>query len=125
MLLLSNVFPSSIFRATIMKLLGPAFLAAFLGVSLADEQMKIMYYSDSACSSPINEVDVTWADAVDTGPNCYNYNYGSSVMITNCYKKNCSCAFYTQTNCQGDGGNIFGVSVCIPSVYSSFECYYN
>ena len=54
-----------------MKLLGLAYLAAFLGVSSANEQMKIMYYADPTCSSSVGEIDVTWADASETGANCY------------------------------------------------------
>ena len=120
MLLLSNVCHS-----TIMKLLGFAYLAILVGVSSANEQMQINYYSDSGCSENVGQVDVTWAG----GSNCYNYNYGNSVNIASCYEDNCWCYFYNQQNCAGNGAIVVANSDsnCLAgsSAYNSFACYYN
>ena len=88
-----------------MKLLGLAYISScFLEVSSANEQMQINYYTDSGCSDYLGDVDVTWATYVDDsgahGSNCYNYNYGNSVSIANCYETGCYCIFYVQSNCQ-------------------------
>jgi hypothetical protein len=113
-----------------MKLLGLASLAVFLGVSSATEQMQINYYYDSGCSDYIGQIDVTWASYSGDGSNCYNYNYGTSVNIANCYENYCFCSLYQQENCNGNVGSIIiggsGNTNCIPdsSAYYSFACYY-
>jgi hypothetical protein len=116
-----------------MKLLNLAYLAAFLGVSSAQEQMQINYYSDYGCSDYIGQVDVTWASVSGDGYNCYDYNYGNSVNIANCYESSggvdtCFCIFYSQENCQGDeswASSGEGVN-CLTDASSlnSFACYY-
>jgi hypothetical protein len=131
MLLLSNFFPQ-FFKATIMKFLPLAYLAALLGVSSAQEQMQINYYSDYGCSDYIGQVDVTWATTVTDGTpgyNCYDFNYGNSVNIANCYEDACACLFFTEENCQGDqtyafSGNGVNCLANSASLYS-FQCWYN
>ena len=110
-----------------MKLLGFAYLAILLGVSSATEQMQINYYSDSGCSNYVGQVDVTWA-STPGGRNCYNYNYGNSVNIANCYEGYCLCTFYPEENCGGYGDSIVaGMDTnCLSdsSAYYSFSCSY-
>ncbi|KAN0087120.1 SSCRP protein [Elaphomyces granulatus] len=110
-----------------MKFLGFACLAVLLGVSSAQEQMQLNYYSDSGCSQYEGQVDVTWASQLNSGSNCYNYNYGNSVNIANCYEDYCQCRFYNQEDCGGNGAIIvYGGSNCLSgsSSYYSFACYY-
>ena len=113
-----------------MKLLGFGYLAVLLGVSSAQsEQMQINYYSDSGCSDYIGQVDVTWASYSGDGSNCYNYNYGNSVNIANCYESYCVCVFFTEANCGGNtrdpaiGGSEANCLDDSSSLYS-FACYY-
>ena len=113
-----------------MKLLSIACLAVLLGVSSANEQMQINYYTDSGCSDYLGDVDVTWATYVDDsgahGSNCYNYNYGNSVSIANCYEDFCQCIFYPQANCQGDEYSLdSGSCLTDASAFYSFACYYS
>jgi hypothetical protein len=113
-----------------MKLLGLAYLAVLLGVSSATEQMQINYYSDSGCSDYIGQIDVTWATYYFSGTkNCYNYNYGNSVNIANCYESTeCYCYFYQQENCVGNGAIVASGTnnncLADSSAYYSFACYY-
>ncbi|KAN0072243.1 hypothetical protein V8E54_009972 [Elaphomyces granulatus] len=114
-----------------MKLLGFAYLAALLGVSSAS-QIQITYYSSSDCSQDTvaSHVDVTWASAQGSGDNCYDYNYGKSLEITDCSALPlCQCTFYFEPGCQGGGGHPIGLFnyYCLPesSIYNSFACYYN
>jgi hypothetical protein len=117
-------------KAAIMKFLGLAYLAVLLGVSSATEQMQINYYSNSGCSDYIGQVDVTWATVYGGSPNCFNYNYGNSVNIANCYEDHCICYFYPQENCGGNGAFIVTSPTnqvnCLAgsSSYNSFACYY-
>ena len=109
-----------------MKLLGFAYLAVLLGVSSATEQMQINYYSDSGCSDYIGQVDVTWASyEYGSGSNCYNYNYGNSVNIANCYETSCVCIFYEETDCN-QGNSVVSNGNCVTDAYEyySFECGY-
>jgi hypothetical protein len=110
-----------------MKFLGFACLAVLLGVSSAQVQMKINYYSDYGCSQYEGQVDVTWA-AHYGGSKCYNYNHGNSVNIANCYETACDCYFYNQENCQGNGAVVVANSDmnCLASAsdYYSFSCSY-
>jgi hypothetical protein len=113
-----------------MKLLGLAYLAVLLGVSSAAEQMQINYYSNSGCSDYSAQIDVTWADPYNSGTNCYNYNYGNSVNIANCYAPHdCLCIFYQQENCGGNGAIITAGTnnncLADSSSYYSFACYWN
>ena len=116
-----------------MKLLDFTYLAVLLGVSSATEQMQINYYSDSGCSDYIGQVDVTWASYDSgSGSNCYNYHYGNSVNIANCYENNCACALYQQENCKGNVAAIISAGSGSPancradsSAYYSFACDYN
>ena len=102
-------------KATIMKLLGLAYLAVLLGVNSATAQsptgfghnnvgdIQINYYSDSNCSDYSLQVNVTWAPLLDPAADrplnwtqlqqgCYNYAYGSSsVNIANCAASHCEC----------------------------------
>ena len=121
-------------KRAIMKCLGFACVAVLLGVSLAiaTEQMQINYYSDNNCTKYEGDVVVTWAiDRHSRYPQytCYNYNYGTSVNIANCYKDYCWCYFFPTTNCAKRGfasiadssGNCLHDS---SDVFYSFQCYY-
>ena len=119
-----------------MKLLGFTYLAILLGVSSATGplEMQINYYSDSGCSDYIGQVDVTWAsdaDAYYPTSNCYNYHYGNSVNIAECYVDRCACALYRQEKCQGNviakifaGGGYPASCGANSSTYHSFFCEY-
>ena len=126
---------SQLFKATIMKLLGLAYLAVLLGVNSATAQsptgfghnnvgdIQINYYSDSNCSDYSLQVNVTWAPSFYRGPNqshplnwtqlqtgCYTYAYGNSVNIANCEANNCECWFYKNKNCGG------GIRICMTAM---------
>lgn len=109
--------------------LSTASFLAVLAASavIAEKQMQINYYSDH-CRSYVGHVDVTWATALYGGKdNCYNYQYGNSVNIANCYKPGgCLCNFYYQPNCQGGATQQAQGNNCIGGAQQlkSFACYY-
>ncbi|KAI1380496.1 hypothetical protein F4677DRAFT_463213, partial [Hypoxylon crocopeplum] len=85
-------------------------LVAFLSLfSIAStQQLKINYYSDHYCNNYKAELKVSWSDTMaSTGSNCYNYNYGSSMLISDCYAGSwCVCLLYYKENCSGDYATI-------------------
>lgn len=103
-------------------------VTAFTAVA-AEKQMQINYYSDSSCHNYQGQTDVTWATPLyGKKDNCYNYNYGNSVNIANCYKPSCQCNFFYQKDCQGTASTkAFGSGNCIGGAnqLKSFACYYN
>ncbi|KAG4436440.1 hypothetical protein IFR05_008074 [Cadophora sp. M221] len=103
---------------------------SLLGTLTAAKQMQVNYYTDTRCSKFASQIDVTWADRLGSGgQNCFNYQYGNSVNIADCYEKSCVCQFYYKTNCGGDyntvTGGASGDSNCSSgSKYKSFRCFY-
>jgi hypothetical protein len=140
MLLLSNVCRQR-FKSAIMKFLGFACLAVLLGVSSTTEtQMQINYYYDEKCTRYSGQVNVTWAsdttmetesDPSTQQTNCFNYNYGTSANIADCYGDSCGCDFFLTYNCINKPEPVpvnFANSnnYCLPKSYNyfSFACYF-
>jgi hypothetical protein len=122
-----------------MKVLGFVCLAILLGISSATApQMKINYYGGNKCTNYEGSVLVTWASKPQGSkrervvPNCFNYNYGNSFNIADCYESNCVCQFYQTENCDDFNPTtvIFNKAtsnqVCTDDSnnYNSFACYY-
>jgi len=117
-----------------MKFLGFACLAILLGATEAAQnpQMQINYYTDDECSENEWPVVVTWASeqslAIDE-PNCFNYNYGNSVKVANCYEESCRCYFFSNLNCDSTDAMAVANETgnCSPNSnrFHSFGCYYS
>jgi len=110
-----------------------ASLATLLGLS-SQTQMQINYYSDDHCTNYGGNLEVSWADDMNSGQsNCFHYNYGTSVNIANCWETYCTCLFYYRTGCDANGGYataVYGLSNsgdCIQEAgfFNSFACYYS
>ena len=72
------------------------------------QQMQLNYYSDHYCSNYGGSLQYYWAESMTvTGSACYNYNYGSSMLIANCYNSDwCYCELYYSSGCSGDYASI-------------------
>ncbi|KAH7240205.1 uncharacterized protein BKA55DRAFT_706752 [Fusarium redolens] len=105
-------------------------LTTLISAAAAAKQMQINYYSDTKCKSYSGQVDVTWAQSVYAGKtNCYNYHYGSSMLIAECQAGGCLCNIYKSKNCNDylDQMRYDGDFKCrtAANLAQSFACYYN
>ncbi|KAH7318043.1 hypothetical protein B0I35DRAFT_478584 [Stachybotrys elegans] len=102
-------------------------IALLLSGAEAVQQMKINYYNDQQCTAYAGEIMVDWASP--TKWNCFNFNYGKSVNIAECYtRSDCWCHMHKAKDCEGSyalvnyhqpGQN------CLSNAneYNSFRCY--
>ncbi|KAF5643386.1 uncharacterized protein FTJAE_3186 [Fusarium tjaetaba] len=105
-------------------------LATLISAATAAKQMQINYYSDTKCKSYSGQLDVTWAQSIYAGKtNCYNYHYGSSMLIAECQAGGCLCNIYKSRDCNDylDQMRYTGDFKCktAASLAQSFACYYN
>ncbi|KAH8912725.1 hypothetical protein BR93DRAFT_963871 [Coniochaeta sp. PMI_546] len=68
------------------------------------QQLKINYFNNNYCGNYAGELKYYWADTMaGNGNKCYNYNYGQSMLISDCYAGSwCVCLLYYNENCSGD-----------------------
>ncbi|KAM0326732.1 hypothetical protein ACHAQA_006605 [Verticillium albo-atrum] len=102
--------------------------ALLLTGASAVNQMQINYYNDQKCSAYAGKVTVTWAD--EGGSRCYNYNYGSSVNIADCWGRYCQCQFHHARDCQGSYGFVSAYQPgqnCLSNAgqFNSFRCFWD
>ncbi|KAM5352933.1 hypothetical protein ACJ41O_005655 [Fusarium nematophilum] len=111
-----------------MQISAALLLTTMASYAAAAKQMQINYYSDQRCNNYVGQVDVTWAPTVYAGKtNCFNYNYGTSMNIANCYVGGCLCNLYKSKDCKGEVlDQIRGPGGCGGYAYltNSFACYY-
>lgn len=104
-------------------------LAALATTAAASTQMQVYYYSDGSCRNYESQVAVSWSSPWWANkPNCYNYSYGNSMLLGNCYTGNgCRCDLYFQSNCQGTFQRIDDSHNCVGDAQGvkSFSCYYD
>ncbi|EMT71677.1 hypothetical protein FOC4_g10010191 [Fusarium odoratissimum] len=113
-----------------MQFLTASVLATLISAAAAAKQMQINYYSDTKCKSYSGQLDVTWAQSIYAGKtNCYNYHYGSSMLIAECQAGGCLCNIYKSRDCNGylDQMRYTGDCKCktATSLAQAFACYYN
>jgi len=75
-------------------------------VSLPKQSFAQLYSSNKSCTQ--GSLTHYWAETMaGDGNNCYNYNFGNSILISECYAGSfCVCLMYFAQNCAGDYSSI-------------------
>uniref|UniRef100_A0A0D2Y1N9 NADP-dependent oxidoreductase domain-containing protein n=1 Tax=Fusarium oxysporum (strain Fo5176) TaxID=660025 RepID=A0A0D2Y1N9_FUSOF len=112
------------------QFLTASVLATLISAAAAAKQMQINYYSDTKCKSCSGQLDVTWAQSIYAGKtNCYNYHYGSSMLIAECQARGWLCNIHKSRDCNDylDQMRYTGdfKRKTVASLAQSFACYYN